>query len=159
MLKQRVITAVILLAVLAGVVLILPPPAALITLTLVISLGIWEWSQFLKVKSLQWRLLYVVLVLTLMIALWFYSFRPGALQLVLQVTLAWWLVAFVWVTRFPTAIPVGVGVLSGVLVLGPAWLALSRLLVAEDGLGWLIFILLLVWATDIGAFAAGKLFG
>ncbi len=159
MLKQRIITAVILLAVLAGVVLILPQPAALITLNLVISLGIWEWSQFLKVKSLQWRLLYVVLVLTLMIALWFYSFRPGALQLVLQVTLAWWLVAFVWVTRFPTAIPLGVGVLSGILVLGPAWLAVSRLLVAENGLGWLIFILLLVWATDIGAFAAGKLFG
>lgn len=159
MLKQRIITAVILLAVLAGVVLILPPPAALITLTLVISLGIWEWSQFLNVKSPLWRLLYVVVVLALMIAVWFFSFRPGALQLVLQVTLAWWLVAFVWVTRFPTVIPVGVGVLSGILVLVPAWLALSRLLVAENGLGWLVFILLLVWATDIGAFAGGKLFG
>ncbi len=159
MLKQRIITAVILVAVLSGVVLVLPPPAALITLTLIISLGIWEWSQFLTAKSLLWRLLYVVVVLTLIVGLWFYSFQPGALQLVLQISLAWWLVAFVWVTRFPTAIPVGVTVISGILVLGPAWLALSRLLVAENGLGWIVFILLLVWATDIGAFAVGKLFG
>ncbi len=159
MLKQRIITAVILVAVLSGVVLVLPPPAALITLTLIISLGIWEWSQFLTAKSLLWRLLYVVVVLTLIVGLWFYSFQPGALQLVLQISLAWWLVAFVWVTRFPTAIPVGVTVISGILVLGPAWLALSRLLVAENGVGWIVFILLLVWATDIGAFAVGKLFG
>lgn len=159
MLKQRIITAVILVAVLSGVVLVLPPPAALITLTLIISLGIWEWSQFLTAKSLLWRLLYVVVVLTLIVGLWFYSFQPGALQLVLQISLAWWLVAFVWVTRFPTAIPVGVTVISGILVLGPAWLALSRLLVAENGLGWIVFVLLLVWATDIGAFAVGKLFG
>ena len=54
MLKQRIITAVALLAVLAGVVLFLPPPGLLITLTLAISLGIWEWSQFLGLKSLLW---------------------------------------------------------------------------------------------------------
>ncbi|MCZ6687440.1 MAG: CDP-diglyceride synthetase, partial [Gammaproteobacteria bacterium] len=72
MLKQRIITAVALLAALAGVVLFLPPPAALITLTLAISLGIWEWSQFLSAKSLPWRLLYVVTVLASMVAAWFY---------------------------------------------------------------------------------------
>lgn len=159
MLKQRIITAVALLAVLAGVVLLLPPPGALITLTLAISLGIWEWSQFLGLKSLLWRLLYVVIVLASMVAVWLYSFQPGALQLVLQITLAWWLVVFVWVTRFPTAIPMAVVVLSGILVLVPAWLALSRLLVAENGVDWVVFVLLVVWATDIGAFTAGKLFG
>ena len=159
MLRQRIITAVVLLAVLAGVVLLLPPPGALITLTLAISLGIWEWSQFLGLKSLLWRLLYVVVVLASMVAVWLYSFQPGALQLVLQITLAWWLVVFVWVTRFPTAIPMAVGVLSGILVLVPAWLALSRLLVAENGVLWVVFVLLVVWATDIGAFAVGKLFG
>ena len=159
MLKQRIITAVALLAALAGVVLFLPPPAALITLTLAISLGIWEWSQFLSAKSLPWRLLYVVTVLASMVAAWFYSFHPGGLQLILQVTLAWWLVAFVWVMRYPTAIPLAVGVFSGLLVLAPAWLALSRLLVADDGVVWVVFVLFLVWATDIGAFTAGKLFG
>ncbi len=159
MLRQRIITAVVLLAVLAGVVLLLPPPGALITLTLAISLGIWEWSQFLGLKSLLPRLLYVVVVLASMVAVWLYSFQPGALQLVLQITLAWWLVVFVWVTRFPTAIPMAVGVLSGILVLVPAWLALSRLLVAENGVLWVVFVLLVVWATDIGAFAVGKLFG
>ena len=159
MLKQRIITAVALLAVLAGVVLLLPPPGVLITLTLAISLGIWEWSQFLGLKSWLWRLLYVVIVLASMVAVWLYSFQPGALQLVLQITLAWWLVVFVWVTRFPTAIPMAVGVLSGIFVLVPAWLALSRLLVAENGVLWVVFVLLVVWATDIGAFAVGKLFG
>ena len=159
MLKQRIITAVALLAALAGVVLLLPPPAALLTLTLAISLGAWEWSQFLGARSLPWRLLYVVTVLVSMVAAWFYSFYPGGLQLILQVTLAWWLVAFVWVMRYPTAIPVAVGVLSGILVLAPAWLALSRLLVADDGMVWVVFVLFLVWATDIGAFAVGKLFG
>ena len=35
----------------------------------------------------------------------------------------------------------------------------ANLLVADDGVVWVVFVLFLVWATDIGAFAAGKLFG
>ncbi|MCZ6559504.1 MAG: phosphatidate cytidylyltransferase, partial [Gammaproteobacteria bacterium] len=91
--------------------------------------------------------------------LWFFSFEPGALQLILLIALAWWLVALIWVMRYPTAIPVWVAALSGMLILAPAWLSLSRLLATENGLDWVIFILLLVWATDVGAFTVGKLFG
>ena len=159
MLKQRIITAVILVVVLGGIVLFLPPVAALLTLAIVMNLGIWEWSQFVSKISLLWRLLYVVTVLLLMGGLWFYSFEPGALQLILLIALAWWLVALLWVMLYPTAIPVWVAALSGVLMLAPAWLSLSRLLVTDNGLDWVIFILLLVWATDVGAFFVGKLFG
>ncbi len=159
MLKQRIVTAVILVAVLGGIVLFLPPFAALLTLAIVMSLGIWEWSQFVNKISLLWRLSYVVAVLLLMSGLWLYSFEPGVLQLILLVALAWWLMALLWVMRYPTAIPVWVAALAGMMTLAPAWLSLSRLLVIENGLDWVIFILLLVWATDVGAFFVGKLFG
>jgi phosphatidate cytidylyltransferase len=159
MLKHRVITALSLLAALAIVVLVLPPIATLLVLTGVISLGIWEWSQFLGAGSVLWRLLYVVGVLVLMFAAWLFSYQPDSLQLLLQITLAWWGVAFVWVMRFPTPLPRLAAIITGVMVLVPPWLSLSRLLVEEGGLIWVGFILILIWATDVGAFCAGKMWG
>ena len=42
----------------------------------------------------------------------------------------------------------------------PSWLALVRLrLAVPDGAQWTLFVLLLVWVADIGAFFSGRRFG
>src|SRR4051812_11843524 len=46
MLKQRVLTAVVLVAVLLGVMLGLPPVATVWLLTVLILIGAWEWAAF-----------------------------------------------------------------------------------------------------------------
>ena len=46
MLKERVLTAVVLVAVLLGVMLGLPPIATVWLLTVLVLVGAWEWAGF-----------------------------------------------------------------------------------------------------------------
>ena len=55
--------------------------------------------------------------------------------------------------------PLALNVLCGGLVLVPAWLALARLLDGRRGPEWLLFVFVLVWAADIGAFFVGRAVG
>ncbi len=49
---------------------------------------------------------------------------------------------------------------AGILALVPSWLALVRLLHAPPrGPQWVLFMLLLVWVADIGAYFFGRRFG
>ena len=47
MLKQRVLTAVVLVAVLLGVMLGLPPIATIWLVTVLVLIGAWEWAAFI----------------------------------------------------------------------------------------------------------------
>ena len=53
MLKQRVLTAVVLVAVLLGVMLGLPPIATVWLLTVLVLVGAWEWAGFVGTRALQ----------------------------------------------------------------------------------------------------------
>jgi len=155
MLRQRVTTAVIALAVLAIVLFVLPPFYAEVVIALVILAAAWEWSGFLGSKSPATRIFYVIFVAALMAAVgmvW-----PDGVERILQVAVVWWLLALIWTFIFPTAIPVFLRWICGALVLVPLWAALVKLYQVTPSL--LLFVLLIVWAADIGAYFVGKQFG
>jgi len=155
MLKQRVITAVIAVGILALVLFVVPPLYAELVIALVVLAGAWEWSGFLGEVSLAMRILYVIFVASLMAMvgmIW-----PDGVDTVLQVAVAWWLLALIWAFMFPTPIPGILRWLCGALVLVPLYAALVLLYQATPSL--LLFVLLIVWAADIGAYFAGKQFG
>ena len=99
--KKRVITAAVLIAVLLVVVLWLPPEATVIALTVVVLAGAWEWSAFLRASRLWQRLLYVAVVAVLLPLVWNYTKGVDGLKLVLQIAVAWWVVALGWVMFAP----------------------------------------------------------
>jgi phosphatidate cytidylyltransferase len=155
MLKQRLITAVISLLILALVLFVAPPLVAEIAIALVILAGAWEWSAFLGAASPATRVFYVIFVASLMAVVgmvW-----PDGVERVLQVAVAWWLIALVWTFFFPTPIPTVLRWICGALVLVPLYAALVKLFQAAPSL--LLFVLLIVWSADIGAYFAGKHFG
>jgi phosphatidate cytidylyltransferase len=155
MLRQRVTTAVIALAVLAIVLFVLPPFYAEVVIALVILAAAWEWSGFLGSKSPATRIFYVIFIAALMAAVgmvW-----PDGVERILQVAVVWWLLALIWTFIFPTAIPVFLRWICGALVLVPLWAALVKLYQVTPSL--LLFVLLIVWAADIGAYFVGKQFG
>ncbi len=155
MLKQRLITAVISLLVLALVLFVAPPLVAEIAIALVILAGAWEWSAFLGAASLATRVFYVIFVAALMAVvgmIW-----PDGVERVLQVAVAWWSIALVWTFFFPTPIPTVLRWICGALVLVPLYAALVMLFQAAPSL--LLFVLLIVWSADVGAYFAGKQFG
>ena len=155
MLKERVITAVIAVAVLLLVLFLLPRVLTQSVIALVILAGAWEWSGFLGSPSRPLRALYVVLIALLMgLITWQAPQINGPL---FKLALVWWVGALVWTLFYPTPVPAVVRWVAGALVLLPLYNALIALYLASPAI--LLGVLLIVWAADTGAFAAGKLFG
>ncbi len=159
-LLQRVVTAAVLLVVLLIVFFQLPQPAAIGVLGAFIAVAAWEWSSFLSLKRFVSRALYTLVLLVLMVgSLWIFPDRVS-LESLLWVSLFWWCVAFLWVLRFPTRIGPVVGAICGMLVIVPAWVALITLLaVPGRGAEYVLFVLMIVWAADIGAYFVGRRLG
>jgi phosphatidate cytidylyltransferase len=159
-LLQRLVTAVILIAVLLGVLLLAPPAATIGVLTLAILAGAWEWSVFFRPTALWQRLLYVALLAGLLLLSWSLRAHPDAQRAVLVATTFWWLLAVLWLMLAPRRVNRIAAALAGILVLVPTFLGLVELrLDWSHGAEWTLFVLLLVWAADTGAFIAGKNFG
>jgi len=155
MLKTRIITAVISLAVLGVVLFVIPPIFAELFIAVVVLAGAWEWSGFLGVSGPMSRSAYVVLIGALIVAA--FVLLPVVSAPVLQIAFLWWFAAFIWTMFFPTPIPLFVRVIAGVLVLAPMFLAL--IVLYRIGPLVLLLALLIVWAADAGAYFAGKQFG
>ena len=155
MLKTRVITAVGALAIIAVVLFVLPEIWTEYIIALLLVAGGWEWSAFLGVERRGVRIAYTSLVAVCLAAALVAT--PSQAEIVMEIACVWWLVAFAWTLRFPTAIPNAVRWLCGILVIVPLFVALYTLL--RLGVGYLLFILLIVWVADGGAYFAGKTFG
>ncbi|HUN25226.1 MAG TPA: phosphatidate cytidylyltransferase [Steroidobacteraceae bacterium] len=160
MLRTRIVTAAVLIAILLAVVLWMPPFATTVALTLVVLAGAWEWSAFLRTPPPAVRALYVAAVAALLPVIWQFAALPEGTVTVLAIALLWWVVALLWVIFAPRRAARWSAALAGVLALVPAWLALMHLrLAVPRGAQWLLFVLLLVWVADIGAFFVGRRFG
>ena len=160
MLRTRIITAAVLIALLLAVVLYLPAWATAVVLTAVVLAGAWEWSAFLRVPTLGLRLGYVALVAALLALTWRATAAPLGRTLVLAAAVAWWVCALGWVIFAPRRAALWSAAAAGALALVPAWVALVWLrLDASRGAEWLLFALILVWVADVGAYFAGRRFG
>jgi phosphatidate cytidylyltransferase len=160
MLLQRVITAVVLLALLLPA-LFAPTawPFALLSLLLIAAAG-WEWARLNGVASVAAIGPGVLLALAGAWALHTGSFArtPAAW---------WWWATLVWVVggalvlrRGPAGWPhwpAALRLLLGVLVLWAGWLALAQARAAS--VNFVLSTLCVVWVADIGAYFAGRRFG
>jgi len=157
MLKLRVLTAVVALGALLVVLFVLPPAIAQGVFAALILAGAWEWSGFLRSEKAAVRFVYVGLIAALLAAASVGLANEFAVGVILKVALAWWLIALFWVFVFPTPIPKLAGWICGALVLIPAYLAIMSLYSLQPAL--LLFVLIIVWVADIGAYFTGKRFG
>jgi phosphatidate cytidylyltransferase len=157
-LKERVLTAIVLAAVLLGVMLGLPPIATVWLLTVLVLVGAWEWAGFIGKCTPVSRAVYtIVTALALVACLYFYS--PGLVRIVVTIAVAWWFIAFLWVCLAPGRVMPVTAALAGILSLVPCWLALVHVTFSTQSPRWVLFTLALVWAGDTGAFFTGRWLG
>jgi phosphatidate cytidylyltransferase len=158
-LKQRIITAAWLAPLmLAGLFGLQGGSFALFT-ALVVLLAAWEWTNLAAIAPPLTRLALVAGLALVMAALWLMDAAMSAW--ILWLGLAGWLLNLYWVTRYPDKATHWQSssrrLAMGVWVLLPAWVGLNVL--RESGAVWLLFVLLLVWLADIGAYFAGRAYG
>ena len=159
-LRKRILTAVVLGGLFLVILLGLPDWATIFVITFMTLAGAWEWSAFLLLVAPLWRLGYVLLVGALLWVAWRFSASAAGRDLVLAGAVLWWVGALVWIVFAPRRVSPWSAAAAGVLALVPAWLALVRLRLAlPHGAQWVLFVLVLVWVADIGAFFCGRRFG
>ena len=160
MLRQRVITAIALLAILLPA-LFYPKPWPFCAVALVlIAAGAWEWGRLNACN--QGISLLLALVSVLLCGLtWYAGLLDKPLPMLWALAGAVWVLAGAWLLRQGVAgwsrIPRAARLLGGMAALWLAWLAVAQARVV--GVSFLLSILLLVWVADIFAYAAGRAFG
>jgi len=159
-LAQRVVTAVALVAGLLVVFFLLPTTVGAGILGLFVLVAAWEWAGFLSIRSVPVRLGYVLLIALLLGLSVLQIGNPVFVQSVLLVGLVWWVLAFLWVLKYPTPIPVVIGAVCGILVLLPSSVALVNLFLFDrHGPELVLLLLCIVWAADVGAYFTGRRIG
>ena len=168
MLKQRVITAVIMAGLFLAAITYVPVPGLALLFGILVALGAWEWARMAGWQQPVARALYVVFIISAMAAVYVYcqlGDQPSRLQVqpLLGLACLWWSFALLWVKGYPNSAvfwrTVGMRSAMGVLILVPGWMAAVYLLSFPPG-GLLMLILVIVVASaDIGAYFSGKRFG
>ncbi len=166
MLKQRVITAIVLLAVIGLVVAASSPWPFLLFLAIACACAGWEWLRLTAgptpaVAVLTGGVLFIVALLQTW--LWLGQSQPDTVPMMVAVTVS----AAIWVVVVPVVVVRGdasaapqslAWSIFGPLTLYATWAALA-LLFLKHGAGYVLSLLVLVWVADIAAYFAGRAFG
>jgi len=163
MLKQRLLTAIILIPLIVWV-LSLSSMILASVLSVFVVLGAWEWAGLCGWHT--WKIRIVYATLTCLMLLMAYGFRQQpAMMLVLFVVCLWWLLAGLSLWRYQQgyemilASPFPKAVL-GFIILLSTFFALLHLHEHERyGGQWVMFLFVLIWAADSSAYFMGKRWG
>ena len=160
MLKQRIITAAILLPIALIGFFLLEGLAFALFIGVVVTLGAWEWARMAGFTGQPVRVGYALLVAILLGVLYQ---LPALAPWLLAASVVWWLAATALVLGYPDSQRHWRGragsLLIGLLILLPAWQALLVLKQWPQGNWLIVAVMVLVWVADIGAYFSGRRFG
>lgn len=165
MLKQRLLTALVLLPLVIWGILGLPNEYFALLLALIVVQGGWEWSRLMQLKSTLSRLLFCLLVITgLLVSAQVFDVTHSDWLTLPVLSLFWWLLALFLVVAYPRSVarwsPRWTQGVIGVLVLIPTWVAVVGLHgVSDNGPYLVLYLLSLIWVADSGAYFGGRSWG
>ncbi len=160
MLKTRVITALVLLAVLLPILFLLPAMYIGAFFLAALLAAAWEWSILLTPQARRAAWVYALFCLAIILILLSMQNTSWQFALLLLSVIFWFFVA-------PFILAKGINlslqklrpfyVVLGLILLPATWFSLVFL--RELGLVFLLTSIALVWVADIGAYFIGKAFG
>lgn len=159
MLKQRVITALILAPIAIAAIFLFSKPYFSLFASVVLLIATWEWSNIMRLEGVLFRGAYVALMAMVM-----WLAYPMSTTMLCGLGVLWWLIALRWVLMYPKGEEqwgkFSVLGLMGFLVIIPAWKAIIELQAIQSNGPWiLMYVMILVWGADTGAYFAGRKFG
>lgn len=174
MLIPRLLTALVLIPLVVLCLFFLPLQYFVMVILVVLALSAWEWAQFLAISKLINKCLFTLSFTTLSALIYYFSVSTDMeimiFESILILSVVWWLVALLLVARYPKSAQYWQGSLPiklsfSFFTLVPFFIGMIQL--RQIGYGentymgafWLLYVLVLVWATDSGAYFAGRLWG
>lgn len=164
MLKSRLLTAVLLIAAVLWMLFWGPDVVLLVFLGVLLGFCAWEWFGLLPlpkvfmVKAMQ--VLYTILMFPLAMLSYHYAAIDAPL---LCMDLVLLVLATVAIAIYPNKMGNwynnGVLMIAGWIILPATMLSLWLLKNSDQGVAWLMSVLLITWAADTGAYFAGRFLG
>lgn len=158
MLKQRIITALVLVAI---VMMALFAPKPLYwrgLISLVVILGFYEWLKFCSINNILLKILSYIAF-----SVCFYLLQLGyaPMSWVVLVACSLWLLLLIFTLTDVLNVlhQTWLKLPIGIIVLSTAGWLIIEFKELENGALWLLCFLVAVWAADVGAYFVGKRFG
>lgn len=180
MLKQRILTALILAPLAIAAIFLLPLQYFAGVLLAIVAVGAWEWGPLMGFDTKSRRIVFISFICLTILGLWCVvppeqlwtidgRVNPIAMN-ILYASAIWWSVCIFMIFKYPRYSSLwtshrSVRGLFGLITLTPMWLAF--LLIRADNMMFseyhgaylLLLLFAFVWSADIGAYFAGKRFG
>lgn len=179
MLKQRIITAVILAPLAVWAVLAMPQDYFSLTIALITLLAAWEWLGLINITSPLKRSLFMVALILPILTLHFWTqlleliavvfdwtdvrSYSGIVEWLVVPPILFWIITMLLIRKNPEALlnlelkPRNKA-LIGWMILLATWMFLTRLRALYTP-EMTLYFLLLIWAADISAYFVGKKWG
>lgn len=163
MLKQRVITAILLASVMISAVIFLPTQMFALMLAVIVCVAAWEWAACAGFNAIPQKIIYVSLILLCLIACQIFL-RNQWILLIIACGLIWWFIAMFLVIRYQTNKSINLSsdvikAMIGGVILIPAWLSLILIHLNTSGVSLMLFLFFLIWLADSAAYFSGRKFG
>lgn len=168
MLKQRIITALLLAIAFIGVLFYVPSQYFAIIMALVVIVGAWEWAGLSGFSAPKQRAFYVGITILLLWGTYQYmgvgsNFSDDAIRTILMAGCSFWALALLLVQGYPSSAILWGARLSraamGLIVLLSTWVSIVYIHTHEQG-AWLVLLLIgVVAAADSGGYFVGRKFG
>ncbi len=163
MLKQRVITAIVLLALFLAALFFLPAPGWVLLVVVMVMQGTSEWARLSRLQGAAASIYWWSTLAVMAGIIWFDAShplaQPTALHLMIYAasTILWVIVVPTWlITGWQVRQPLLMA-LAGWVVLVPTGLAMMDLRAANPW--WLLAMMGLIWVADTAAYFTGRKFG
>ncbi|MBE1161634.1 phosphatidate cytidylyltransferase [Dyella acidiphila] len=165
MLRQRVLTALLLAPLAILLILFVPTDLFAWLLAAAFLAATWEWTRLSGMKDRRTRGVVLGVAAVLFVLLWLVRASAWLWPALIAAGVAWWLVVCMWLRHFafaaaPTPENRNLKLLAGVFVIFPAWVAALSIHGSQPhGHVWAFLAMLLVWTADTGAYFSGRFFG
>lgn len=167
MLKQRIISALIMAVLFVGA-LFLPSDYLALVFAVVVLVAAWEWSDLAGFSSTLCRAAYVAVAAGLLFVSAQYvqpqlGLASGRGLEVLSWVVAFWALSLLWVLGYPASKVIWGAKLTraliGLFVVVGGWLSLAILTYEPDSIALTLYLIAMIAAADTGAYFSGKKFG
>lgn len=171
MLIQRLLTAMILIPLVVIALFFLPLDGFAFVAIVICGLGAWEWGQFLRLEKAIIKGVFAISMMLLLGIIYYcpaiYVYQHILFNALLVVAIVWWLTAFLLVIKYPNSANLWknsllIKAIFALLTLVPFFVGLVALRSLNyqnntyTGAICLLYVLVLVWATDSGAYFVGR---
>lgn len=174
MLSQRLLAAAVLIPLVIICLFFVPISMYVVIMLVVLILAAWEWTQFLHFTEKKYKYYFVGTFILLIAIIYYLSVLTDDVEivtkLILLLSVAWWLIALLLVVSYPTSVSIWgksviIRLLFAFFTLVPFFMGMLQLRQVNyqgnqyQGAFLVLYVLVLVWATDSGAYFVGKLYG